>query len=188
MSEEKKRLDVKLLKIAEHLPGEWTLDHKFDKSFWYAQLVDGEGHGVGAFIRRNNNRLEIDGSWPMDKREVVFAPSNPHKITADFDREPAAIASDIKRRFLPLYLKLYAEQSKRAADADAFVANRTTLFKELAAIIEVKLRRYQERIIDFGTNHLIEVNAPDSVRIDLRCLDAKKAKAILRAVKRILSK
>ena len=104
--------------IASHLGWEWTLDEDWLADNCMARLNGPDGAAIHLrsstyeYTPDNGTRLEISGSFPHSKYGS-HAPCNALSITVSAAKSPMTIANDIRKRFLPFYLPLYAEALER---------------------------------------------------------------------------
>ncbi len=172
--------DPKINEILSHFPG-WRFDERFLADCWRAVIIDDEGHGVHLNTQQTKGRYYISGCWPSNYHPIHC----PH-ISVSQDRPAEKIAEDIKRRFLPAYLEAYAEQ-KAIADAAAERDKQTEAVRqELAVIVGEKHRPVHSNTLYGPGNVYIDVQGPDSIRLECRCnftlATTKKILALLKKV------
>jgi len=139
---------------------------------------------------RDDDRLTIYGNWPQalpspDGTQYTFRPDprhDPGEITAALSRGPAAIAADIRRRFLPKYLPLWDEMiARKAATADQFAAIRAG-YARLAAVAGTA-HNGDGRLV--FRNAAIKLSHDDRglhAAIDLHCIPFDKTLAIVKVL------
>lgn len=99
--------------------GEWTYHALPGDSYPSRILTHKDGYGIRLHWGVKDGRIEISGKWPATKRGQAQTPyKNAPSITVGIDRPAAAIVKEIRSRFLPIYLPLFAEQLKRTIHAD----------------------------------------------------------------------
>jgi hypothetical protein len=121
VNEKQRQLHDLAREVATGMGLEWNYDA--DRSYDHLVVVTGpEGSGVHiVWEKRGSNggsRLYVGGHWPepehVDGNHMSFHPDRRRhgdiSITVSASREPRVIAKDILRRFVPGYLRLYAEQ------------------------------------------------------------------------------
>jgi len=94
--------------------------------------------GYGIHLYAEKDRIEITGTWPrlvdeFNQGGYLYSPSNgtAPKITVSAQRDPQAIVSDIKNRFLPDYLTMYADRSVRCESDRRHNVDRLELLKKI---------------------------------------------------------
>lgn len=172
--------------IADHLPLGWRYSYDECKEAFYAILRD---DSQGIRLRITDGRLIVTGMWPMPvkgpERNHIFDAGNhgytSPRITCNPDREPAALARDIERRFLPDYLWQYEEMCRRR---DAKIAELERLQQVLALFEQVgasntegRRAYFRYRDGDFPNGH-VEVTVDEDgekVAIDMRSIPLETA-------------
>lgn len=121
--------------IANHLGWEWAFDEEWFADNNVARLNgpdDAHIHlrpSTYEYTPDDGTRLEISGSYPHHPGYGSFAPRNDcPRITVSAAKPPHKIANDLRKRFLPHYMPLYAdalegvaryEQSERLQESAA---------------------------------------------------------------------
>lgn len=141
-AEEKFRDDL-LIAVAAQFPLA-VLPKNSDDKRPRGNLLLGDGSEMGLWLRYDSfkNRLEVGGHWPSSRvagDSQSFTPNdlyNPREaspaITVDADKSPEKIASDIRRRFLPDYARVFARCVERRDAHEAYVKNINATAKKLA--------------------------------------------------------
>ena len=112
----------------------WTFENKDEHAagtVYAPRFVHADGHGFYLCSRYNSNgKVEVSPVWPKgsDGKTVTYYPAvyggpNTHEIKVSVSRGADAIAADIKKRFLPVYLPMW----QNAAD----VRNRNDAYSSL---------------------------------------------------------
>jgi len=129
------------LTVAEHLPG-W----EFDAAYWeeyqhVARLVNPGIPGAKVYMQCSRGRAEISGGYPEG-----FHPSSEQRvtITVNMERDVAAVARDIERRFLGLYLDSFYAAVEAAYRMVQAQARARDVADELAAIMGCSARHDRE--------------------------------------------
>lgn len=187
--------------VAEHLEG-WTLrDRAADESKTWANL-DGPNGASISFRDEGKGKVEVNpsyirykGSQYPSKWEVKPSESLPGSISVGAARGPNAVAKDIKRRLIDLYLPVYELGRKSLAEYKAYEAAKQAVVNEFAALVNDdepnedadSIGRYvykpgHEGGKDHGEDvcHVeIRVNSPTSFNLEINSLDADTLKKIL---------
>lgn len=125
--------------IAAELGGDW---HREDRFRHAADVVRGDNDGftlLAQYPNANRGRFEVVGLYPhaVDRngRTVDVGRIDRPRIGASMDRDPAALARDIGRRFLPAYEESRAEYVRRLAAAEAAEAGQAASIARLEAVL-----------------------------------------------------
>lgn len=119
--------------IAKFFPGSVVEDGISDCVLSATIYFDSsKGPGVHFYQQHNETRLKISGVWPKavyrernsqyDRTEIMmptFSETRP-LMTVSVDREPEAIAKEIKRKIIPAYLPLYEKEYQRKLDTEKY--------------------------------------------------------------------
>ena len=106
-------------RLARHLAG-WTLDSSdaddMDQSA--ARMIGPDGASL--WIRVDRNRAEVSGRFPMTPAGRCYCPEKDEygRISFDATREPTALAREVGRRCLAVYLPALAKAKTRIAAED----------------------------------------------------------------------
>lgn len=108
---------------------------------WGATLADSEGRTFRISPDwQRGDRLQVSGDYPTTKlgesRAAVYRGEPNPDITISVSRQPAAIAQDIARRFLPEFHARWAVVAQRVREADEYDAKLSTLKSRLVAAID----------------------------------------------------
>jgi hypothetical protein len=163
--------------IAAALGAGWTVQAPRDgQSTRHVGQADGSGVSIW-FTEYPAGRLEIHGIWPRGKDGQEYRPTRYGEtsptITVNASRPAAQIAAEIRRRFLPGYLALYAKKTAERAGAEQY-QDRTadTLARILAATASEGGRQGRANGAQLSTvylreSHVHRVEASgDSVRFE----------------------
>jgi hypothetical protein len=129
--------DAQARAIAGALGGGWTVQPPRDGQRTRA-IVQPDGAGVSVWWSEYPaGRLEIHGVWPRGADGKEYRPTGYREtsptITVNASRPPAAIASEIRRRFLPAYLELYAKKRSEQDGAEAYQRETAATLARLVA-------------------------------------------------------
>jgi hypothetical protein len=92
--------------IAAHLSDGWVAQPR--EAHWIVAIVR-QSDEATIYLERNSGRLAVLGGFPTPEDGCSFVQADKRpKITVAEGRSAKAIAEDIARRFLPVYLPLYA--------------------------------------------------------------------------------
>lgn len=97
--------------IALYLGRPWKFNALEQESCWQRQIIDGQGRGLIISKEYNQPKFKISGRF--DKRITDPHQSDFCSIGVSINREPKAIAADIKRRLLPSYLPAFDKARTR---------------------------------------------------------------------------
>jgi hypothetical protein len=129
--------------IAAALGHEWTLTSLPEGCRW-VELRHIEGYGFHLHNSWPRGRLTISGVWPHSATGESFAPwGHRAKISVTPRKTGGQIASDITRRFLPVYLPQWREQSARKDQREAYDQQTHTLGRRLA--LQVGAEYHEDR-------------------------------------------
>ena len=101
----------------------------------------------------------------------------------DFNRDAAAIAKDIARRFLPKYREQFAAQLVRKASTEKYHSDKKSLAQGLAKTLGESVSGHSESTIYFY-NHCsgeLQITGGDSVEAKLRSLTKDQAEQLVGA-------
>jgi hypothetical protein len=95
-------------RIAEAIRDElgWTAIEEPAK--WCRTITREDGAGIYLHFQWNGERVEVTGRWPRGPAGS-YAPRGTPKISFSITRSTHSMAADIKRRFLPEYIRLYLD-------------------------------------------------------------------------------
>ena len=105
-------------------------------------------------LSNGNRRFRIGTSWRDKGRVSVSGEHSRHTITVSPNRAPRAIAGDIERRFLPVYLKDVTEYEKSVqsmADKAEVVRQQTELLRKVCPNLRVGHGHSSEMHFDGGS-------------------------------------
>jgi hypothetical protein len=85
------------------------------KSEVFCQVWLAEDKAINFYLSQHNGKIEVDGHWPRDNKNEWHAPQPKDRpsVTVSLARDAEAIAKDISRRFIPLYLPLIEREIQR---------------------------------------------------------------------------
>src|SRR5262245_20086178 len=122
--------------IASALGTAWTVARLPEGCRW-VELRHTEGYGFHLSNSWPHGRLTIPGVWPHSATGETFAPrSHRAKISVTSRKTGGQIASDITRRFLPVYLPQWQEQSARKDQREAYDQQTHTVGRRLALQVD----------------------------------------------------
>ena len=162
--------------IASTLGTEWTLTPLPEGCRW-VELRHAEGYGFHLSNSWPQGRLTISGVWPQSATGETFAPwGRRAKITVTPHKTGGQIAHDITRRFLPVYLPQWQEQSARKDQREAYDQQTHTVGRRLAAQVGTE---YQEDRRCLYFHHGTITVSGDEVTLNVREVPAPQAQRIL---------
>lgn len=91
------------------------------------------GAAIVFILSTRHGRFEVFGNWPQAETGDIFRPVQEPNITVSAVRSAKAIWCDIKRRFLPKYLKRYTELRKRAEEYTVRMKREREIMESLGA-------------------------------------------------------
>lgn len=153
--------------IAEHLDGWRAVPSPHGNGWWDLQPVDDNEPARFArlTVRRQQNdlgRITVTGAGPAGWTKLwpVHDAGMAAKCTASIDRAPAAIARDIQRKVLPLYLPALASVVERLAKDRAAAENRTEMAAAIARDYQGGTIPHDPGVVHFNAEHVrrIELN------------------------------
>lgn len=128
--------------IAKHLTG-WR--YVTEEPGWGHYLLCKPGKrqrgdfAIHLSVDTYKKRIRVSGNWPEGQSPCDLWIDNKRQespsIFVGLDRDPAKIAADMLRRFLPAYKELYQKLSERAAAQIVATNQRDTVAKEFAEIM-----------------------------------------------------
>lgn len=130
MDERKQQLIVLVGQVLEHLKP-WYIDHSHD--YYNVRAIRDDMPEAALWFNLDRERLEISGGYP--RKYEPYASENPPRISVSAGRPAESIAKDIKRRFLPEYIPLYAQKVKLKRETEAQIAVTNAALDELAALL-----------------------------------------------------
>ena len=182
--------DDLMVKVGELLEGKWTLNDSFSDSYWQTVLDGPDGMGLFVDFSKGGRLFISGGNWPEDTAGHQHSPqwNKGPKISVAGNRGPEVIAAEITRRLLPEYSRQYYEQTAAADESNKRLAKQAKLAGECHAIMPglIGERSGQVKISHEGYGNITTITSSSEVNIELHYLEARKAKRILRAIKKIL--
>ena len=129
--------------IADYLKLELVRREETDK---HVTLVRGYSNGrpYGLYLQlnwRNPSQIYVSGCWPLDDkgRHVLYNGSStkdcPEGINVSINKSAEQISKDIKRRYLPEYLKAEALALERINSSRSFHKERYVMLTEIGRLI-----------------------------------------------------
>jgi hypothetical protein len=162
--------------IASALGTAWTLTPLPEGCRW-VELRHTEGYGFHLSNSWPQGRLTISGVWPQSATGESFAPwGHRAKISVTPRKTGGQIAHDITRRFLPLYLPQWREQSARRDQREAYDQHTHALGQRLATLAGAEYR--EDRRCLYFHHGTITVSG-DEVTMNIRGVTAPQAQRIL---------
>lgn len=169
----------------ELLPGGEGEREMTGAQLWYVHLRAPGGEEIGVRLDRYKARLEVRPSFPRrtDGGYSDWGPSsydqeNPRPaMGVDALKDPAKIAADIKRRFLPAYLEQYQKALARKAETETAQGKRLELaeklVKALAPMGELSRSRNNNDTQDASFNRLSPLYGELTASHDADTVDIK---------------
>ena len=140
--------------VAEHLPGEWTVEgfpSDWGRGGAYlhdsnnqATLIIGESQD---YADRNKNKISISGDYPRD-RDGRMSEARRFSIKVSGDKSAELIARDVERRLLPDYLPVLRSVLATLSSRDAYEDKTTRIAQSIADLVHVK-RDPREATVSF---------------------------------------
>ena len=158
----------------------------------YAQFAErGRGLLLTVHCQPHAARLEVSGAYPQPADRVgVYVPDGaPRPITLGRSKQPAALAVDIARRFLPDYIEAHARAAEQVRADDQ--ARRQLVGTVVAHAALVGDRPAEgnplmfSRLLPSGLFVRGTYSPPGSVRLDLDHLTEDQARQVLELVARL---
>lgn len=151
--------------VLEALGREWSDDS--NDEYPSHRLVHASGYGVWLGWDDWKTRIDIHGRWPKtsDGREAAPYGCAP-TISVSATRAPAAIAREITKRFLPMYLPLYDKQQDVVNGQNAYEAQTAASNAALLTLPGIEKSTYSSgvRVVGYAP-HTISAQG-DSVRFE----------------------
>jgi hypothetical protein len=162
--------------IAASLGHEWTLTPLPEGCRW-VELRHTEGYGFHLSNSWPQGRLAISGVWPQSATGESFAPwGHRAKISVTPCKTGKQIANDITRRFLPVHLPQWWEQSARRDQREAYDQQTHAVGRRLAT--QVGAEYHEDRRCAYFHHGTIAVSG-DEVTVNVRGVTALQAQRIL---------
>jgi hypothetical protein len=162
--------------IASALGHEWIVATLPEGCRWI-ELRHTEGYGFHLSNSWPHGRLTISGVWPQSAKGDSFAPwSRRAKISVTPRKTGGQIAHDITRRFLPVYLPQWREQSARRDQREAYDQQTHTVGRRLAT--QVGAEYHEDRRSTYFHHGTVTMSG-DEVTLNLRGVTAPQAQRIL---------
>ena len=182
-------------RVAESLPGEWTVT-PFPEDWGRAGAYLKEARSQAILILgesqeysdRNKNKITISGDYPKDRSGNTSQARRP-KITVSGEKTGSQIARDITRRLLPEYLPLLERELEMSARWTAHEDRAVAVAEQIARLVRVE-RQPRETSVHFykspykifqGTMSRADVVGDDEVELSLR-LDSRTALNVLNLI------
>lgn len=177
--------------IAGKLPGGWAVKERCDERVCrWANIRRPDGAGIHLGMDWREKKLCVSGCFPRAQNGQDFGPYRGRvNIGVSPDRGAEAIARDIARRFLPLYLEQHEEALKQEALHKDAVTKARAVAVRLAKVLNVPapdkngdgscslyLNLEGSR---YGT---VQVGHGGAVQVDLHGLDGDTAARVLTAL------
>src|SRR5215471_11828306 len=162
--------------IASALGTAWTLTPLPEGCRW-VELRHTAGYGFHLGNSWPQGRLTISGLWPHSATGESFAPWGQRaKITVTPRKTGKQIANDITRRFLPLYLPQWREQSARRDQREAYEQHTHAVGRRLA--LQVGADYHEDRRCLYFHHGTITVSG-EEVTLNICGVSAPQAQRIL---------
>ena len=131
-------------------------------------------------------KATASGNWPRDSKGQMYCPQeNRPSISFSLTKDPAKIATDIKKRFLPQYRVALAEMQKQVANSNVYYVETENNALVIANLLGAKVRDNQN--VHFYGENSVSVDfrvSGKSVEIKLRNVSMDKVKQIIALFKR----
>lgn len=139
------------------------------------------------------SRVSVSGDWPKDgnnqtvtPRDAIRYDTEAANIHVGAERDPAAAAKDIARRFLPAYREQYAACLERVAGRNEYQRTVEANAKRIAEVLgigasDIKIEGGEARLWPHREG-LHSVRVSSDVRFELS-LSVEKAEQVLRLLK-----
>ena len=175
-------------RVARALGDGWTVDR--ERAFEQAAILrhGGEDPHFGLSLYRDirEKRISIRPQWPTaaNGSEYPYRSSRPDvSIGVGVNREPAAIAREIERRFLPEYRRVFAEGVKSRDETDAYLERQRINLQVFADLLQGSVRGEQVDVSmgdydRYGYIHSLQVGG-NSVQWDFRSMPVDIAVKVL---------
>lgn len=178
--------------VAPTLPeGPWTVRPPREEAHDSHAILE-RADGATVWISGNgwtrNGRLSVSGGWPRTKAGEVMGPREGRpSITVAETRPSAGVAAEIARRFLPDYLRLYAEALAKKVSWDDSRAAKRAACREMAAEIGGKVQGETDANVhwyhDYGSCGDATPGSEDTWSFKIHGVGAKAAREIARLVR-----
>lgn len=172
---------------------------QFDNKNW-SEAEGPEGMRISMYVDTHRARLQISPLWPRDESNSIYPYETRDKprigtVSVSPEKSAGTIARDIQRRILPEYAVQYKEGVKQLAEHNAYLNGQTELWQRLCNLcgdtygLEHRRKFYvypkKEQFggMDKGYINNVRIDGPDSVKIELCSMSAKKAEAVLTLLK-----
>ena len=195
---DKVQLEKTITDIGTQFPGSTV---KLGVNGWgHTIALDGEA-GIFFHYDSRGHRFNISGCWPRSRTpgadsRASFTPRDLNHQAPDTSINVSAgkgakqIASDINRRFLPAYREVFARCLERRQQSEDYAAKQNELAGKVARALNVSLKQGDRaKNFDLPSNLTegsaygsIEVSG-DSVRFEVRSLDADRALKLIEFLK-----
>lgn len=119
---------------------------------------------VGGY--RHEGRVTFRGLWPTFRDGTAYSGGPTHAITCAAGRPAAALAKEIQRRLLPVYLPAFHEAQRYVAHHDAHCSEAELIAARLAESIGARVKpcpSHSSRRVQAGDGIPIE-DTPEAVR------------------------
>lgn len=173
----------------------WLLQPQGESSDGNAKLLRRDGAGLWFYAGtygKSAERIEVRGAWPRTVTGQEDAPYHRPGISVGKDRDPAGIARDIARRFLPEYLPEYARRVESCAVYNARVSAARGMCAALSTLVDGKISdpsdsectvTWYGALSDAPWGH-VKTHDAECFNVDIKGLDLEAAREVLEAVVR----
>jgi hypothetical protein len=175
--------------IAVSLPDWCWLPPDEDKEWHstYQYLRGPDGVKLCLSYDSRKQRLRVGGDYPRQDGKLFpySGKDQPDSITLNPQREPAGIAKDILRRFIPAYLEAFRKGVEQKAEHVAHEQGKKALAVKLCGLLENEKPHGQEAI-EFSKYNKSpwyirgRCGGPDSVQLKIDSLSAARAEAVFK--------
>lgn len=126
------------------------LPDDYKKAYVRIQTPEGGIFEIAPACYARSKHFRVFGDYPSSQLHgrLVYSSDGAPEINVSVQKSPAAIASDIKRRFLPAFLPVWTFVQQRLAATEEAQASKTELYRRLCAASGQK----PEALERFGSN------------------------------------
>lgn len=192
--EYKQRMNALYEGIVKHLDG-WSIHMREGESDWDYRLtlvsaVNGQAIWLKFGSGANRGKIHVSGSWPVGKGQRWTSPSDVREespsINVTESRGYEAIAREIKRRFLPEYIRIFTKLVEKIERDEAYEDRKLSAWQRIAkspllggSARDDRQTGYFSLERGYGTARM---EGDDSVTFELRSMPLEMAQAVLTAL------
>lgn len=176
--------------ICEFLDG-WEFDEDVDNTTYvWRGLAKAAGGRQLTFslLYGRDDRLVIHGSWGMDLSRFLPYKREKTEITVSREKHPAKIASEIERRLLPAYERMFAEAVRQKKANDSYETKKKDALEAIRVAIggDAHFTCNDETIVSYEPYNCDATFYTDDVKLELR-LPLEKAVRMLKRLSRSMT-